>query len=141
MKSLVGKIGTLALVALAGVAVAACSSTIDTSSPSGTSAKTGEHVGSIGLQLQPVFGITVTSVHYIVTAGNPTATPAPAILSEGKLPTPGTSSTFSFGIPLPVGTGYYVSLSGVSAETNDNITCSGVAGPFNVAPNQSAPIA
>ena len=141
MKSLVGKIGTLALVALAGVAVAACSSTLDTSSPSGTSAKSGEHVGTVSLQLQPVFGITVTSVHYIVTAGDPTATPAPAIVAEGNLPTPGTSSTFAFGVALPVGTGYFVSLSGVSAETNDNITCSGVFGPFAVQPNQSAPVA
>ena len=91
MKSLVGKIGTLALVAMAGVAVAACSSTIDTSSPSG-SAKSDENVGKIGLKLQPVLGITVTSVHYIVTAGNPALTPAPAIVSEGNLPTPGTGS-------------------------------------------------
>lgn len=138
MKSLVGKIGTLALVALAGVAVAACSSSIDTSSPRESSARSNEHVGTIGLQLQPVSGITVTSVHYIVTAGAPGTTPAPAIVSEGNLPTPGTASNFSFGIPLPVGAGYYLSLSGVSAELNDNITCTGSTGPFAVTPNQSS---
>lgn len=138
MKSLVGNIGTLALVAMAGFAVAACSSSIDTSSPSGSSAKSGERVGSIGLQLQPVFGVTVTSVHYIVTAGNPALTPAPAIISEGNLPTPGTGSNFSFGIPLPVGNGYYVSLSGVDSTLPDTIKCTGSYGAFNVAANQSS---
>jgi hypothetical protein len=139
MKSLVGNIGTLALVAMAGFAVAACSSSIDTSSPSGSIAKPGgEHVGSIGLQLQPVFGVTVTSVHYIVTAGNPALTPAPAIISEGNLPTPGTGSNFSFGIPLPVGNGYYISLSGVDSTLPDTIKCTGSYGAFNVNANQSS---
>ncbi len=137
MKSLVGNIGTLALVAMAGFAVAACSSSIDTSSPSGSSAKSGEKVGSIGLQLQPVFGVTVTSVHYIVTAGDPALTPAPAIVSEGNLPTPGTGSNFSFGIPLKVGNGYYISLSGVDATSPDTIKCTGASGSFNVLSNQS----
>jgi hypothetical protein len=138
MKSLVGKIGTLALVAMAGFAVAACSSSLDTRSPSGSDAKSDEHVGTVGLQLQPVAGITVANVHYTVTAGNPAATPAPAIVSEGNLPTPGTSNNFSFGIPLPVGTGYYLSLSGVSAETGDDVTCTGSYGPFAVQANTSS---
>ena len=137
MKSLVGKFGMLALVAMAGIAVTACSSSLDTSSPSEGSAKGGEHVGTVGLKLQPVLGITVANVHYTVTAGNPAVTPAPAIVSEGNLPTPGTSNNFSFGIPLPVGTGYYISLSGVSSQTNDDITCTGAMGPFNVTPNAS----
>jgi hypothetical protein len=137
MKSLVGKVGMLALVAMAGVAVSACSSSLDTSSRSDSSAKGGESVGTVGLKLQPVLGITVANVHYTVTAGNPAATPAPAIVLEGNLPTPGTSNNFSFGIPLPVGTGYYISLSGISAETNDDITCTGSMGPFNVTPNAS----
>jgi len=139
MKSLVGKIGTLALVAMAGIAVNACSSTLDKHSPSDSTAQGGEHIGSVGLKLQPVAGITVNNVHYIVTAGNPAATPAPATVAEGNLPTPGTSDNFSFGISLPVGTGYFISLSGVSAETGDDITCTGLAGPFAVTANSSTP--
>jgi len=135
MKSLVGKIGTLALVAMAGLAVAACSSSIDTSSPSGSSAKHQENVGTVGLQLQPVSGITVTSVKYTVTQGN---APGAAVVQTGNLPTPGTGSNFTFGIPLPVGTGYYISLSGVAQE-NPAITCTSSFGPFDVLPNQSAP--
>jgi hypothetical protein len=138
MKSLVGKFGTLALVAMAGIAVTACSSTLDKSSPSGSSAQ-GENIGTVGMKLQPVAGITITQVHYTVTAGNPASTPAPAIVSEGNLPTPGLSDNFSFGIPLPVGTGYYVSISGESAQTGDDITCTGSYGPFAVTPNSSTP--
>lgn len=137
MKSLVGKVGMLALVAMAGVAVAACSSSLDTRSPSEGSAKSGEPTGTIGLKLQPVLGLTITSVQYVVTAGN---APGAAIVAQGSLPTPGTASNFSFGVPLPVGTGYYLSLKGESAETNDNITCTGGTGPFNVTPNTSSPI-
>jgi cysteine-rich repeat protein len=116
---------------MAGVAVAACSSTIDKQTPSSkSSAKDGENVGTVGLSLQPVAGITINSVHYVVTQGMTTVV-------EGDLPTPGTSDNFSFGIPLPVGTGYSISLSGESAETGDNITCTGSFGPFDVAPNMS----
>jgi hypothetical protein len=135
MKSLVGKFGMLALVAMAGVAVTACSSTLDKQAPSGSSSKV-EDVGTVGLKLQPVAGITVSNVAYVVTAGN---APGAATISEGVLPTPGTSDNFSFGIPLPVGTGYYLSISGESAETGDDITCTGSYGPFSVTPNSSTP--
>jgi len=121
---------------MAGVAVAACSSSLEKNVPSESSGNS-ENTGTVGLKLQPVAGLTVNNVHYVVTAGNPAAMPAPAIVSEGNLPTPGTSDNFSFGIPLPVGGGYYVSLSGESAETGDNITCTGSYGPFAVAPNAS----
>lgn len=135
MKSLVGKFGTLALVAMAGLTVAACSSSLDTSSPKGSSGSSDEHVGRIGLQLQPVLGITVANVHYTVTAGN---APGAAIVAEGNLPTPGTSSNFSFGIPLPVGTGYYLSLSGFATESPGTIKCSGSYGSFDVNANASS---
>jgi hypothetical protein len=135
MKSLVGKFGMLALVAMAGVVVTACSSTLDKQGPSGSSS-TGENVGTVGLKLQPVAGITVNNVNYVVTKGN---TPGATIVSQGSLPTPGTSDNFSFGIPLPVGTGYYISISGESAQTGDDITCTGSYGPFNVTPNSSTP--
>ncbi len=76
-------------------------------------------------------GVTLNTVHYVVTNS---ATPAVTI-SEGDLPTPGTAKDFSFGLSLPVGTGYTISLSAASAETGDNITCGGSYGTFNVAPN------
>jgi len=138
MKSLLGKIGTLALVGMAGVAIAACSSTLDKKAPGdSTASSSGERIGTVGLSLQPVLGITVANVHYTVTAGDPATVPAPPIVSEGNLPTPGTSDNFSFGIPLPVGTGYFISLSGESAETGDDITCTGSYGPFGVTSNTS----
>lgn len=135
MKSLVGKFGMLALVAMAGVAVTACSSTLDKQAPSGSTAGN-EKVGQVGLQLQPVAGVTVNNVHYVVTAGN---APGAAVVSEGNLPTPGSSNNFSFGIPLPVGTGYYISITGESAEAGDDITCTGAQGPFSVTPNTTTP--
>lgn len=130
MKSLVGKIGALALVAMAGVAVAACSSSNDKQTPGGSSAKGGERTGTVGLSLVPVAGITINNVHFVVTQGTTT-------IAEGDLPTPGTSDNFSFGLPLPVGTGYTLSLSGVSAESGDDITCTGSFGPFDVLANTS----
>jgi hypothetical protein len=95
-----------------------------------------EHVGSVGLRLQPVLGVTVNSVRYIVTAGDPASNPPPAIVAEGNLPTPGTSSDASFGLPLPVGTGYFMSTSAVSNESSA-ITCVGQNGPFDVTPTTS----
>jgi hypothetical protein len=129
--------GLALLVCGAGV-VLGCSSSIETTSPSGSRASSTERVGRIGLQLQPVAGITVTGLHYTVTQGAPSA--ASLIVSEGNLPTPGTASNISFGLPLPVGSGYFVSLSGVSAELNDNITCSGMVGPVEVQANVSTAI-
>jgi hypothetical protein len=134
-----GKVTLGVLVLALGVGVVlGCSSSIESSAPSGVSGGATERVGSVGLRLQPVAGITVTNVHYTVTQGSPTATPAPAIVAEGNLPTPGFASSLSFGVPLPVGSGYYIFLSGVSAELNDDVTCTGSYGPFAVAPNESA---
>jgi hypothetical protein len=123
---------------MAGVAITACSSSLDKKAPGDDTAQVGnsERVGTLGLALQPVAGITVSNVHYTVTAGNAAGAP---IVSEGNLPTPGTADDFSFGIPLPVGEGYYISLSGESAETGDNITCTGSYGPFGVTPNTTTP--
>jgi hypothetical protein len=120
----------LALLATAaGSVVAGCSgSTIP-----GTSQKAGSEgsLGEVGLKLVPVSGVTLNTVHYVVTNSD---TPAVTV-SEGDLPTPGTAKDFSFGLSLPVGTGYTISLSAASAETGDAITCGGSYGTFNVAPN------
>ena len=127
MKSLIGKLGMLALLA---TAAGACSS-----SETGTAHQAGKEgpTGNVGLSLVPVSGVTLNSVTYVVTNS---ATPAVTI-STGDLPTPGTAKDFSFGLPLPVGTGYNISLSAASAETGDDITCAGSYGPFNVTPNSS----
>lgn len=130
MKSLIGKLGMLALLATATSAVVAgCSS----SQIPGTGHQAGNegNRGEATLKLVPVSGVTLNSVHYVVTNS---ATPAVTV-SEGDLPTPGTAKDFSFGLSLPVGTGYTISLSAASAETGDNITCGGSFGTFNVAPN------
>src|SRR5882724_6741322 len=136
MKSLVGKFGTLALLAaVGGLAVQGCSSDIVSSSPAGQSAGVGEgNTGTVSMNLVPISGVTINSVSYVVT-GTPAIPGTP--LPSGVLPTPGTSDNFTFGIPVPVGTGYTLSLTAVSAETGDDITCTGSHGPFDVTPNTS----
>ena len=82
MKSLVGKFGTLALLAaVGGLAVQGCSSDIASSSP-GQSAGEGK-TGTVSLNLVPVSGITVNSVNYVVT-GTPAipGTPLPSQRSK-----------------------------------------------------------
>jgi hypothetical protein len=115
----------------AGAAVLSCGTQSPSDGP--RSSAGAEHQGTIGLALVPVSGVTLNSVHYVVING---ATPAVTI-AEGDLPTPGTAKEFSFGLSLPVGTGYTISLSGASAETGDSITCGASYGTFNVAPNNS----
>ncbi len=133
MKSLIGKLGMVALLATAaGGVVAGCSSSQVPGSSSRTTGSEGPQ-GEVSLKLVPVSGVTLNTVHYVVTNS---ATPAVTI-SEGDLPTPGNAKDFSFGLSLPVGTGYTISLSAASAEPNDNITCGGSFGTFNVAPNQN----
>lgn len=91
--------------------------------------------GDVRLSLVPVTGVTVNAVNYVVT-GAPSI--PGTVLPSGVIPTPGNGSTVNFGIPVPVGTGYTISLSAVSAEEGDNITCTGSHGPFDVTPNQSS---
>jgi hypothetical protein len=120
----------LAGVALfAGAAVLSCGTRGSSDGP--RSSTNSERQGTVGLGLVPVSGVTLNSVHYVVTNG---ATPAVTI-SEGDLPTPGTAKDFSVGLTLPVGSGYTISLSAASAETGDNITCGASYGTFSVAPN------
>jgi len=129
----VAKVGSLALIAAAAAgAVVGCSGQ-DLSKPS-TSAQGEGQKGTVGLTLQPVAGITLNTVHYTVTKSGVT-TP----VSDGDLPTPGTASTFSFGVPLPVGSGYTLGVSGVAAE-NSSITCTGTSAPFAVTANTSSKI-
>jgi hypothetical protein len=118
------------LAAIAGSSVVACSSDVTRGSSQGSASN--EDLGSIGLRLVPVSGVTINSVNYVVT-GTP-AIPGTA-LPSGVLPTPGTASSFNFGVQVPVGTGYTLSLTAASAETGDDVTCTGSVGPFNVAPN------
>lgn len=126
---LLAKVGSLALIAaVAGGVVAGCSSN-DASKPE--TAHEGAK-GSVGLSLQPVSGITLNSVHYVVTKAGVTG---PVL--EGDLPTPGNAATFNFALPLAVGTGYSITLSGTSVESTA-ITCVGTSGVFDVTANASA---
>ena len=130
----VAKVGSLALIAaVAGGVVAGCSGQ-DLTKSSSPSTKAEGQKGTIGLTLQPVAGITINTVKYTVTQSGVTT---PVVI--GNLPTPGTASTFSFGIPLPVGTGYTLAVSGVSVE-NASITCAGTSAPFDVTSNLSSKI-
>jgi len=125
---LLAKVGSLALIAaVAGGVVAGCSG----SETKTTGAAKEGAANSVGLALQPVAGVTINTVHFVVTQ---TGVTAPVL--EGDLPTAGTASTFNVGLPIPVGTGYSLSLSGVSVESAA-ITCTGAVGPFNVTPNQT----
>jgi len=123
------KVGSLMLGAcLAAGAVVACSgSEVSSQQPAN-----GEDVAdTVRLSLQPVSGITVDTVHYLV-AKLGSSTP----VLEGDLPTPGAAKVFNVGLPIPVGSGYELSLSGVAAES-PNMFCTGVIGPFDVRPNQN----
>lgn len=133
MRSLI-KAGALGLATLvASTAFVGCSSDSKNKDIARESSSEGPQ-GHVGLNLVPVDGVTINSVHYLVNGGTAAGGAAiPAV--EGDLPTPGSASNFSFGIPLSVGTGYSVSLTAESAETNDSITCTGSAGPFAVTPN------
>ncbi|HYQ03176.1 MAG TPA: hypothetical protein VER96_31095 [Polyangiaceae bacterium] len=131
MKSLVGKLGVLVLLATASSAiVAGCSSSVVPGAGE-KAAKDGSQ-GEVTLGLLPVTGVALNSVHYVV------ANAAGGVVSEGDLPTAGDAKDFSFGLSLPVGSGYTIALSAVSADPNDNITCGGSYGPFNVLANTSA---
>jgi hypothetical protein len=131
MKSLIGKLGMVALLATAaGGVVAGCSSSQVPGTSSGHVGSEGPQ-GDVNLKLVPVSGITLNTVHYVVTNS---ATP-PVTVAEGDLPTPGSAKDFTVGLSLPVGTGYTISFSAASAEPNDNVTCGGSYGTFNVAPN------
>jgi hypothetical protein len=129
-------------VGLATMVLAACGAKVDTEpSARGSEARTEtERVGSIGFRLQPVAGVTLSSIHYVITRGRPDSSPPPPIVAEGSFPSPGTGDTLSFGLTLPVGTNYFVNLSAVSAEQGDDITCSGSFGAFNVSANETSSI-
>jgi cysteine-rich repeat protein len=132
-KSLLGKFGMLAMTAAIGtVALGGCSSSLDKSSTDGSSARS-EDTGEVGLQLRPQAGIDINEVKATVTKGA-------TLVAEQILPTPGTESTFSFGLSLPVGTGYTLTLTGESAATGDDITCTGSFGPFDVTSNATTDI-
>ncbi len=80
------------------------------------------------LDLQPVSGLTIDVVSYTFSDGVGPGGPIP--VRAGEMPTPGTAS-----VPLPVATGYQLSLTAASAETDDNITCTAGFGPFTILPN------
>jgi hypothetical protein len=133
IRSAFGKVALLALTtAMAGAATVGCSSDMD-SNKSGETAVDGERSGEVGLTLQPVSGVIINTVAYSVTQGM-----GGAVVKSGSLPVPGSGADFSFGVPLPVGTGYFLTLSGATAD--GKVTCAGGFGPFNITANTTVDI-
>jgi hypothetical protein len=100
---------------------------VKSESPSREPAGTGDRVGGISLSLVPVSGVTLSSVHYIVTQGI-----APiVVVSEGDMPTPGSAKDFDFGLSLPIGTGYLINFSSAAVDVR-TVVCGGTFGPFDV---------
>ena len=131
IRSAFGKVALLALTtAIAGVTMAGCSSDIDSKK---TPVADGKH-GEAGLNLQPVSGVTIDTVTYTVTQGA-----GGAVVKTGNLAVPGTGADFSFGVPLPVGTDYHLSLSATSVD--GKVTCvGGLPAGFNIVANQTIDI-
>lgn len=130
MRSAFGKVALLALTtAIAGAAVVGCSSDIETGDKAGSEANDGTQ-GQVGLTLQPVSGVIINTISYSVTQGQ-----GGAVVKSGNLPVPGTGKDFSFGLKLPVGTNYFLTLSGATAD--GKVTCAGGFGPFAITANQT----
>jgi hypothetical protein len=126
------KAAFFALIATAaGVSSVACSSN---PAPDGSGEGAGDgRLGRVGLTLQPVSGVIISSVSYSVTQGQ-----SGAVVTSGSLPVPGAGADLSFGVPLPVGTGYFLTLSGATAD--GQVTCAGGFGPFNITANATIDI-
>jgi hypothetical protein len=125
---------TLGLLAVTlAAALSSCSARDVPEGPRIAVATDGQH-GGLVLGLVPVSGVTLSSLHYVVTNG---ASP-PAIVGEGELPAAGPGEEISLGLSLPIGRGYHLSLSAASAEPDDKVTCGAAAGPFDVLPNATS---
>ena len=121
-------IGSLTcVVGLAAGALLACSAAEGPMQREGADSAAGN---TVRFALQPVSGITLNTLHFVVLELGST-TP----VLEGELPTPGDARLLTLGLPVPVGSGYELSLSGVAAESSSTI-CVGSVGPFEVRPNQ-----
>lgn len=126
-----GKFALIALTtAVAGGAMVGCSGDNSSKKTDGGEIADGKR-GELGLNLQPVSGVVVNVVSYRVTKGA-------TVVKSGNIPVPGNETNFSFGVPLPVGTDYVLSLEAVSVD--GKVTCAGSAGPFNIIANQSVDI-
>jgi hypothetical protein len=133
IRSAFGKVALLALTtAIAGAAAVGCSSDIDSGSKPGQGVTDGKQ-GQVGLNLQPVSGVLIDTIAYSVTSGM-----GGAVVKSGNIPVPGTGADFSFGVNLPVGTNYFLTLSGATA--NGAVTCAGGFGPFAITANTAIDI-
>jgi hypothetical protein len=132
------RLGTLALLAVA--AMPGCGGVSQGDASQGTAGggasnagPQADRVGSVALELIAVRGITLGSVHYVVT------TSGGSVLSEGDLPTPGTARAFPFDMPLAAGTGYTIALSG-SPSSGADLTCAASFAGFDVTANNTTGI-
>jgi len=112
------------LMALAGVTIPACSSSL---SDHTASTKTDEHSGSLGLDLTIGGGVVLSTVNYTITGNG--ITPI-----TGTIPVDASGATASVLIgALPAGTGYKVTL---SADDGKGDKCGGTAS-FDVTAGQT----
>ncbi len=120
--------------AIVGLVVQGCSSKLERRDAD-ADALDDHRQGSIGLNLQPVSGVTIGVVSYTVASSN---APGAPVIKAGNLLVPGTGGDFSFGVPLPTGSGYFLSLSADSVD--GKVNCVGGFGPFDIAANATVDV-
>jgi hypothetical protein len=125
MRSVLGKAVLVALLFAGGASLVGCSSNVE--SAGGRDASGGKP-GELGLTLRPITGINLGTVSYSITFSQ-----SGPVVRSGSVPVPGTGKDFSFGVPLPTGTGYYLSLSAATAD--GQVVCAGGFGPFTITAN------
>jgi hypothetical protein len=131
MRSVLGKAVLVALVAAGGASLVGCSGNVESGAEGRDTS--GGKPGELGLTLRPISGINLSTVSYSITFSQ-----SGPVVRSGSVPVPGTGKDFSFGVPLPVGTGYYLSLSAATAD--GQVICGGGFGPFNITANTALEI-
>jgi hypothetical protein len=126
------KVGRFTFMAVVAASAWSCSSEPG-QKPAASRSDVESDSGKIGLSLMPVSGVIINTVSYKVTRGV-----AGPLVKSGSVPVPGLDASFSFGLSLPTGTGYVLSLEAVSVD--GKVVCAGSAGPFDILANQTAQI-
>jgi hypothetical protein len=77
-----------------------------------------ENTGAVGLSIQLAPGVTLSTINYSVTLGGNT-------VAAGAVDVSQQTTTATFSVPLPVATGYQISITGTS--TDGSFNCAGSA--------------
>lgn len=94
-----------------------------------------EQPGTAILKLEPVAGVTIDTLSYVVTRDGVVAP-----VRQGILPARGGGVTLHVALELPAGAGYTLSMSGYSEEQGKEFICTGAVGPFNVGAGGNVPL-